>query len=116
MTNLAPMSTIAAELGVGAKALRRIVDRAYRAGNVALAYTKTAEGALYDVDAVKVAAFPHLPDLRIQRMQHEREETAKAKVAAAAKPHTTALPTPSRRVHVPEVIVLRRRPATTEVR
>jgi hypothetical protein len=76
--NLAPMSTIARELGVGSDALKRTIGRAYQAGNVALAYTKTPEGALYDVDAVKLAAAPFLSELRERFSRYQAEEAERA--------------------------------------
>ncbi len=107
---MAPMSAIAKELHVGATALRRIVDRAYRAGNLALAYTKTDAGTVYDVDAVKVAAFPYLPELR------ERHAKAKADdPPAPSRKHFTPL-RPRGRAREPEVIIMRRRPLQEEKR
>src|SRR5580658_11096280 len=71
----APMNVIARELGVGAYALRRVVERLYREGARALAYTKTAKGRfVYDVDAVKDAVAPHLAELRAKCAAREAEQ------------------------------------------
>jgi hypothetical protein len=105
--NLAPMGTIAKELGVAGHALKETVGRLYRAGNVALAYTKTPEGALYDVEAVKLAVALHLSELRERWSKSQAEEAAGAKrraeraaahdrlMASHAKPGT-ATSTPSK--------------------
>jgi hypothetical protein len=76
--NLALIGTIARELGVAGHALKETVGRLYRAGNVALGYTKTLEGALYDVEAVKMAVAPHLPELRERWSKSQAEEAAGA--------------------------------------
>src|SRR5580658_1654976 len=84
--NAAPMSGIAAELDVGASALRQLVDRLYRAGNGALGYSKTPDGgAVYDVEAVKVAVAPHLDELRERRRAHEARQAAERRAAEARK-------------------------------
>lgn len=138
--NLAPMGTIARELGVAGHALKETVGRLYRAGNVALGYTKTPEGALYDVEAVKLAVALHLSELRERWSKSQAEEAAGAKrraeraaahdrlMASHAKPGTATStpskpmgqpgptprtrPAPPRRAE-PEVVVLRRRPVPT---
>jgi hypothetical protein len=128
----APMNVIARELGVGAYALRRVIDRLYREGARALAYTKTAKGRfVYDVDAVKGAVSPHLAELRAKCAMREAEQArsaqrraevrvgdhakymaVKAKAAwdgQAAKERTTVFPLqppPSRR---PEPVVAMRK-------
>jgi hypothetical protein len=87
--NAAPMSGIAAELGVGGGALRQVVDRLYRAGNWALGCSKTPDGGtVYDVEAVKVAVAPHLDELRERRCAHEArqaDERAAAETRRAAR-------------------------------
>jgi hypothetical protein len=131
----APMNVIARELGVGAYALRRAVERLYREGARTLAYTKTAKGRfVYDVDAVNVAVAPHLAELRAKCAAREAEQArsderrsearighranrmaAKAKGAwgeQAPKERTTVFPlqpTPSRR---PELAVATRKRQT----
>jgi hypothetical protein len=83
---VAPMSVIARELGVGAYALRRVVDRLYREGARALAYTKTAKGSfVYDVDAVKGAVAPHLAELRAKWATREAEQARITQRRAAAR-------------------------------
>jgi hypothetical protein len=83
---MAPMSVIARELGVGAYALRRVVDRLYREGARALAYTKTAKGRFeYDVDAIKRAVAPHLAELRARWATRDAEQARSAQRRAAAK-------------------------------
>jgi hypothetical protein len=72
----APMSVIARDLGVGAYALRRIVDRLCGEGAPSLAYTRTPKGTfVYDVEAVKVAVAPHLAELRAKWATRETEQT-----------------------------------------
>jgi hypothetical protein len=131
----APMNVIARELGVGAYALRRVVERLYREGARTLAYTKTAKGRfVYDVDAVNVAVAPHLAELRakcaVREAEHARSDerrsearighranrmAAKAKGAwgeQAPKKRTTVFPlqpTTSRR---PELAVVTRKRQT----
>jgi hypothetical protein len=105
--NLALIGTIARELGVAGHALKETVGRLYRAGAGELRYTKTPEGALYDVDAVKLAVAPHLPELRERWSKSQAEEAAGAErraeraashdrlMASHAKPGT-ATSTPSK--------------------
>jgi hypothetical protein len=107
----ATMNTIAKELDVSANALKSKIGHLYREGNLALAYAKTPEGAVYDVDAVKVAALPFLPELRARR---EAAAKATAPRPAPSKPHASSWP--ARSAHVPEVIIIRRRPAQQEER
>jgi hypothetical protein len=83
---MAPMSVIARELGVGVYALRRIVDRLYREGACALAYTKTAKGSfMYDVEAIKVAVAPHLAELRAKWATREAKQARSAQRQAEAR-------------------------------
>jgi hypothetical protein len=72
------MSVIARELGVGVYALRRVVDRLYAEGARELAYNKTAKGGVfvYDVEAIKIAAAPHLTELRAKRAAREADQAA----------------------------------------
>src|SRR5580658_5881386 len=82
----APMNVIARELGVGAYALRRVIDRLYREGARALAYTKTAKGRfVYDVDAVKGAVAPHLAELRAKCAAREAEQARSAERRSEAR-------------------------------
>jgi hypothetical protein len=80
------MNVIARELGVGAYALRRLVDRLYREGARGLGYTKTAKGRfVYDVYAVKVSVAPHLAELRAKWATREAEQARAAQRRAAAR-------------------------------
>jgi hypothetical protein len=82
----APMNVIARELGVGAYALRRVVERLYREGARVLAYTKTAKGRfVYDVDAVKGAVAPYLAELRAKCATREAEQARSAQRRAEAR-------------------------------
>jgi hypothetical protein len=82
----APMNVIARELRVGAYALRRVVDRLYREGARALAYTKTAKGHfVYEVDAVKGAVAPHLAELRARWATRDAEQARSSQRRAAAR-------------------------------
>lgn len=82
----APMNVIARELGVGAYALRRVVERLYREGARALVYTKTAKGRfVYDVDAVKGAVAPYLAELRAKCATREAQQDRSALRQAGAR-------------------------------
>jgi hypothetical protein len=120
---MAPIASIAHELGVGVSALRHQVDRLYRAGDVPTPYVKTAEGSLYPVEAVKTAIAPHMPELLDRQrvaQEHEAAERAAAEArrverahahaahvarkAARAQARAQQAPAPSRRgPRVPEV-------------
>jgi transposase-like protein len=80
------ISAIARELGVGAYALRRVVDRLHREGHRGLACTKTAKGRfVYDVDAVMGAVAPHLAELRAKCASREAEKARSAQRRSEAR-------------------------------